>query len=73
VEWVSDVSANATEACSSASPDADGFDAVIIAVYITYLSFRVYGLKSDSAWARETGIDVLAIGMTGADYSEISS
>lgn len=40
----------------------DGFDLGFIVIYITYLTFRIYGLKHDQAWAKDFSTDVLAIG-----------
>ncbi|GHJ86400.1 hypothetical protein NliqN6_2802 [Naganishia liquefaciens] len=43
----------------------NGFDLGFIVIYLTYLSFRIYGLKHNQSWAREFSTDVLAIGAVG--------
>lgn len=40
----------------------DGFDLAFILIYLVYLSFRIYGLRHDDAWAKDFSTDVLAIG-----------
>jgi hypothetical protein len=45
-----------------APQSADGFDLGFIVIYLTYLTFRIYGLKHDEQWAKDFSTDVLAIG-----------
>jgi hypothetical protein len=39
----------------------NGFDIAFVTVYISYASLRLYGVNQDEAWARELGIDILAM------------
>ncbi|KAG9127230.1 hypothetical protein FRC07_000101 [Ceratobasidium sp. 392] len=39
----------------------NGFDIAFITVYISYASLRIYGINQDEAWARDWGIDILAV------------
>ncbi|KAF8596769.1 hypothetical protein BDV93DRAFT_479992 [Ceratobasidium sp. AG-I] len=39
----------------------NGFDIAFVTVYLTYACLRMYGVNWDEAWARELGIDILAM------------
>ncbi|KAJ7281492.1 receptor-activated Ca2+-permeable cation channel [Mycena rebaudengoi] len=39
----------------------NGFDMVFVATYCVYATFRIYGVYYDHAWAREMGLDCLAL------------
>lgn len=39
----------------------NGFDMAFVTVYLTYAALRLYGIHWDEAWARELGIDILAM------------
>ncbi|KAA1475470.1 hypothetical protein DENSPDRAFT_426990 [Dentipellis sp. KUC8613] len=39
----------------------NGFDVAFVTIYATYVVFRTYGVASHSLWARDTGIDCLAL------------
>ncbi|KAJ9103807.1 hypothetical protein QFC21_002269 [Naganishia friedmannii] len=43
----------------------NGFDLGFIVIYLTYLTFRIYGLKHNDEWAKDFSTDVLAIGAVG--------
>ncbi|CAE6521141.1 unnamed protein product [Rhizoctonia solani] len=39
----------------------NGFDMAFVTVYFSYAGLRLYGIRWDEAWARELGIDILAV------------
>ncbi|CAE6462062.1 unnamed protein product [Rhizoctonia solani] len=39
----------------------NGFDMAFVTVYFSYAGLRLYGIHWDEAWARELGIDILAV------------
>ncbi|KZV94556.1 hypothetical protein EXIGLDRAFT_766972 [Exidia glandulosa HHB12029] len=39
----------------------NGFDLAFVTIYITYLSLRLHGVYNHHAWAREAGLDTLAL------------
>ncbi|TFY58233.1 hypothetical protein EVG20_g8233 [Dentipellis fragilis] len=39
----------------------NGFDVAFVTIYATYVVFRIYGVASHNLWAKETGIDCLAL------------
>lgn len=39
----------------------NGFDVAFVTIYWTYAILRIYGISHPSVWARETGIDCLAL------------
>ncbi|KAJ1306575.1 hypothetical protein OPQ81_007576 [Rhizoctonia solani] len=39
----------------------NGFDMAFVTVYFSYSGLRLYGIHWDQAWARELGIDILAV------------
>lgn len=43
----------------------DGFDLAFILIYGVYLVLRVYGLRRGEAWARDSSLEILAMGAVG--------
>ncbi|KAG8904105.1 hypothetical protein FRB99_002224 [Tulasnella sp. 403] len=40
----------------------NAFDVAFITIFISYASFRAYGLNYDESWAKAIGVDILALG-----------